>query len=500
MSPTSTALRAVRRRWWVVTFVTSLCAAAAIAVAYLETPLYAATAQMLVDTRLSSTSDFDSNLQNGQLLSQYFIAKAKSRSVLEGVATAQGLPPSAAEGLGNQISVQVLKGSQLLAVTATSRSPGAAADLANAVADQTVIQGQRDADQRFAADRTYLDSELRRLDGDIAAEQLALRKLQSSAAFTGNLDVEITTRQTRINGLQEQYSNTYSRRQALAIQQDRLAGALSVSERAVAPDRPVRPVPPLYLAAGLLGGLVLGVLLALLLGHLDRRVRGAEGLAEATGAPVTVSVDYRRMRRRPGGVAAAYSLAWATLLSQKPKVHTVMLVGASGRDNASRAAADIADIAAHGNRAVLVLGDDDSARHRQDPGSQPGPNTTALTRAIEQRRTEDGGELSERHDIVIASVPAPSQHPAAMVLARSVDAAIVVATDGRTDRAEARHTAESLRAAGVSIAAGILVVHGNGRHERRPSSQPGLVKVALNAVRGVGRRRSTSTHGGRAAD
>jgi Mrp family chromosome partitioning ATPase len=52
-----------------------------------------------------------------------------------------------------------------------------------------------------------------------------------------------------------------------------------------------------------------------------------------------------------------------------------------------------------------------------------------------------------------------------MTLANSADAAIVVATAGRTRLDEARQTAESLRVVGVPLVASILVKDG---HKPRP--------------------------------
>ena len=52
-----------------------------------------------------------------------------------------------------------------------------------------------------------------------------------------------------------------------------------------------------------------------------------------------------------------------------------------------------------------------------------------------------------------------------MTLASSADAAIVVATAGRTRLADARETAESLRVAGVPLVASILVHEDPGADE-----------------------------------
>lgn len=462
-------LAAIRRRLWVVALLGVVGAAAGTLATFLETPVYASTAQLLVDTRLTASGDFSPNLQDTQLLSQYFMAKATSRSVLESVAQERGLPPSAADGFLKHVSVSVVKGTDLIAVTAESNSPDGAARLANEVANATVALNRQEAEQRFAGRRDELDRQLAQLDSQITSEQVALSKLQIGTGPNADASLAgaISAHQARLNVLQTQYSDTYQQRQTVTAQQDLLAAALSMSEPAAVPRFPVQPVPALYIGGGLLGGLLLGILLALLLDRLDSRIHSAESLAEATGTSMALAVpDWRRQSdsRR----AAAYALAWAAVLAENPAPRTLMLVGASSGDSAARSASAIAEAAGRSKRAVVVFGgeDDGAAGSAQGPQAadvgmagavQAAPDGT-LALPLNQPYWDHGGtEPGEAFDLVVTSVPAPSEHPVAMTLAISTDVAIVVATAGRTRQEEARRTAESLRLAGVPLVASILV-------------------------------------------
>jgi capsular polysaccharide biosynthesis protein len=478
MTPAGGILAAVRRRLWIVVLAVALGTGLGVAASMLETPVYAATTQLLVDTRLSSNGDFDTNLQNTQLLSQYFIAKVTSRTVLQAAAVDEGLPSSDADRLARQVSVQVVKGTDLIAITASSYQPAQAAATANKVAAEVIALNKKEANERFADRRTYLDGELARLDGLIKQEQDALAKLQVGTGSDAEASVAaaISSHQARLNVLQTQYADIYSQRQNVTAQQDLLSNALSVSEPARIPERPVRPVPPLYTAGGALLGLVFGVLLVLLIDRLDPRIHRAEMLAEVTGTRVAVTVDHRR-GVTPARIAAAYSMAWATVLAESPTARSVMLVEASKRDSAAKPAAGVAQAAGRLNRAVVVFSGAEAAKAsevpvRAAPETAPnGPDAPSVpegTLALPLNQPYwDAREHvgAAGYDLVVASVPAPSEHPVAMTLANSADAAIVVATAGRTRLDEARQTAESLRVAGVPLVASILVKDG---HKPRP--------------------------------
>lgn len=73
---------------------------------------------------------------------------------------------------------------------------------------------------------------------------------------------------------------------------------LTTVQDAVRPEHPVAPIPALYLALGILGGLVVGVGIAVLRGVLDTRVRTADDVAVLTDRPVIGEIAYDRNAKR----------------------------------------------------------------------------------------------------------------------------------------------------------------------------------------------------------
>ncbi|WP_327354639.1 polysaccharide biosynthesis tyrosine autokinase [Streptomyces sp. NBC_01304] len=68
--------------------------------------------------------------------------------------------------------------------------------------------------------------------------------------------------------------------------------SLGITQQAAVPGAPVSPKPLLNMAAGILGGLLLGAGLVVLLETLDTTLKSAEALSELTALPVLCSIPY----------------------------------------------------------------------------------------------------------------------------------------------------------------------------------------------------------------
>lgn len=117
---------------------------------------------------------------------------------------------------------------------------------------------------------------------------------------------EITALQQKLTGLNQQYqtiSAKYIAAQANARANDEQLGRqLSVIEPPTIPDRPHSPNVLLIIAAGLVGGLLLGLFMALVVELLARPIRHPDTITRLTGVPpLGVVPDVRqRAARGPG--------------------------------------------------------------------------------------------------------------------------------------------------------------------------------------------------------
>jgi Mrp family chromosome partitioning ATPase len=259
--------------------------------------------------------------------------------------------------------------------------------------------------------------------------------------------------------LQGQYSAVFARQQDLLEKQDQLSSVATIVQPALPPTAPAGPSRLRYLTAGLVAGLCLAVLAALLVERFDDHIFNAETLAMATSSPITL-VAPRTGRRRPDA-HRPYSLALASVLTRFPDARTVLVTAASRRDHSDAVAAGLGAVAAQaGERVLVVQGDGQAPDHRLPAAEVAGMTTVAVPSetgaGIAAVVTDMRRELASPDTIVLIAVPSPDTNPSALMLGRTAKRAVIVATAGVTRFPDARRTAELLRYSGVDVVAAIL--------------------------------------------
>jgi uncharacterized protein involved in exopolysaccharide biosynthesis len=155
----------------------------------------------------------------------------------------------------------------LAATAAQERSAAiAAANAAAGVAARSANAGASAANQAYQAQRSRVIGQRGELE--------QLRRLQS----------EVDVRR-------EQYSKTAARAAELRQQAEAADPSATLLGAATTPTSPASPNKPLILAGALGFGLAFGVLLALLLELLNRRVRGIEDMAVVTQVPLLAVIS-----------------------------------------------------------------------------------------------------------------------------------------------------------------------------------------------------------------
>ncbi|MET9567665.1 polysaccharide biosynthesis tyrosine autokinase [Streptomyces virginiae] len=231
-------LKALARRWPTVVVCLVLAIGAALAVTSLSTPVYEARTQLFVATR---TGEDTAQLNQGQSFSQ---ARVQSYAAI--VATRQVTRPvvkelrlrTTPEELASRITAVAPLNTVLIDITVRDTEPKRAARIANAVA------------QRFSAVVERLEAPKHAPDSE-----------RSRSSRTGDGASPVS---------------------------------LGVTQEAVAPIGPVSPRPLLNLAAGVLGGLLLGAGLVALRENLDTTLKTSEALGEFTALPGLGTIPYDR--------------------------------------------------------------------------------------------------------------------------------------------------------------------------------------------------------------
>jgi hypothetical protein len=316
-------------------------------------------------------------------------------------------------------------------------------------------QNQADITALLKPTGDYLRAELTRLDSEIAAEQVAIAKLQPVLSQ----QAELAADQAKLTALQSQYSATYARSQDLVIEQNRLAGSLTLVQLADTPAKPIDPDPLRYLAAGLVVGLVAGLATVVVVDRFDDRLFEIEALSQAAGTRLVVAVSHREARKLSGHASDPYALARANLLAQHPRLSRVLVVAASRRDRVRPIAAGLGFAGVKAGLRVLVVDADAQTYVMHQQAARNGSKMTIVSAPSDgdvRIANEALADPQGQYDLTIMSAPSPDSDPTAVSLAHTADIAIVVATRRSTRFSEVRRTAESLRMAGIQVAASIF--------------------------------------------
>jgi len=482
--------KAIKHRRYLLLAIVALFTIGAGAVSLIRPLTYQGTALMFVDERFNSSQGFDLALQAGQLLSAHFIQEATSEPVLARVCSGTYFTTQdassitcTASSLAPNVSANTVRGTDWIGISVTSRSPTEAAALSNAVAQAMIDQNKADIHALLAPTRTYLDDELSRLSNQIAAEAAKIDGLQKSTA--PGQPAAIAGEQVQLSILQSQYADTYSQSQQLIIEENRLAGSLTLIQAASVPPKAIDPDPLRYIAAGFVAGICLGVAAVVLWDRFDDRIFDSDALAQAAGTRLVVAVSSKEAASGSLRANDAFGLARANLLAQYPQMRRLLVVAASSRDHVRPIASGIGMAAVKAGQKVIVVDAETTAYVMQQ---QPGRNGSMMTivnaPATDGAIENDGLEENGKYQLTILSAPAPDRDPTAVMAARTSDIAIVVATSGATRCRDVKRTAETLRLAGIQVVASIIT---NAPPKEKPmeGEQPTaeLHEVAVNQLR-----------------
>jgi succinoglycan biosynthesis transport protein ExoP len=361
VSPLFRFLRVLRERWWIVALSTVVCVGAALAVSLPQPKEYDASASLLFrnpgfSTALFGSSVFEPSLDPARE-STTNLQLVQSREVARAVAEQVGIDRDP-DDLLDQVEVEERTNSDVVDVRVRDEDPRLAARLANQFAVQYVLFRQ-EADRRKIADaQRLIESRLAGLPPEAVAErdQLedALQKLVAlEAVQTGNAEVV---------------------------------------ERAEVPTVAASPQTRRDVGVALIFGLGLGLLIALLLDVLDRRVKTSEEFEELYRVPTLVSVPqatFSSRRQRDGGAAfEPFRILFSSLgfLTVTGPMRKVLVTSAIAEEGKTSVAVNLARAVALSGRSVaLIEADLRRPSFRRHIVSESSP--TGLTNALVSRQS-----------------------------------------------------------------------------------------------------------------
>ncbi|WP_433392753.1 lipopolysaccharide biosynthesis protein [Micromonospora sp. KLBMP9576] len=269
---------------------------------------------------------------------------ATGTDVVQRLADSEGLDP---REVRDALEVEVPTGGQILRFVYQAPSAEQAVEGVN-LAAQAYIEVRRSMyeKQREEMLRSYDESIAK-----VAAQQVALQKRVNSAR-PGSVDAAVT----ELTGINNQLTQLNAARTEIAAVDVNPGWVTQSAERALASAAGNRP---LYLLAGLLGGTLLGVVLAYAWESMDRRIRSVADSRDATGLPLLGTVRSRRWRGGKEAVDADIRYVAMAIAERVRQPARVALLTAREEDPTAITAGLAVALAAAG-REVFVA--DDSGR------------------------------------------------------------------------------------------------------------------------------------------
>lgn len=289
-------MQIARRRWWIVVLLMIVAGASAYWSSSRETPMYSATATMMVNPGLSGgQTDFNS-LNVSTRLAETYQEIVTTRPILERVAEKLG-----EDELESTVTTSVVEGTQLIRVTVTDPDPDHAALVANTLVEE--FQG-------YIGEQTSASAEQNRsaIDRQIEEQEARLANIdQQIAELEASDDADDAAVQRQLNDLQSQRTRTNDSLMTLeeaAIEFEGQTFSQSAQiqsvEPALSPEAPFAPQPMRSLLLGLFVGALLGAGLVALLEFLDNTVKPEVDVQGIAGAPVLATVS-AISKLQPGG-------------------------------------------------------------------------------------------------------------------------------------------------------------------------------------------------------
>lgn len=275
MTARQTITARVASRWWIIVILTLLGAGAGYARSALTVSTYQATTTLLIGRPLTDAEVDTDSIETSQRLAATYADLVSRQPILEGAATQLGLEVPWQELRGQVHASVPRQDSPLVVIRTEASSPSKATALADAVNDQVIAASPTTTeDVRVANVRAFVENRLRRTQQLISQAQSQTTRLkgQMGTATGRTLDAlraQLAREETHLLDLQQNYTSLLG-----FVASGGVTNYVEVLEQPEAGTEPVRPNVPYDVAAGALMGLMLGVIVAYLIGEPRRSSRG----------------------------------------------------------------------------------------------------------------------------------------------------------------------------------------------------------------------------------
>ena len=483
------------RWWWLIALCTLLGAGAAFAVSFYTTPVYSASATMLVNQAPTGTSSDYQALVTTERLATTYSQMMSGRPVMETVIAALGLPDWP-DGLAKTIQVSPVRDTNLIRLSVERTDPYQAARIANAIADAFSLQIETLQEDRYADSLERVQTQMLELAALIEANQAKSDALEAEGG-AGDREA-LTHLESILASDRSTYAILLQNYEQMRVTAAQSANNVVLFEPAQISTDPVRPRTMQNTMLAAVVGAMLAVGTVFLIEYLDDTIKTPDDVQRALGLSTLgaiglvskeeewVVVDHPR-----APVAEAYRALRTNIRfsSVDKPLRTLVVTSAGATEGKSVTVANLAAAMAQSGLQVIAV-DADLRRPRLHKifglRSAHGLTEAVLrggldgglqaVRRVETLRALPTGSLppnpaevlgSQRmgdlletlagqSDIVLIDSPPVLLVTDAVVLAQKADGVLLVLNAGQTRREAAARAVESLHRVGANVIGVVL--------------------------------------------
>ncbi|MCS6842795.1 MAG: polysaccharide biosynthesis tyrosine autokinase [Caldilineales bacterium] len=469
------------RKWlWLILVTTVSAAIIAFFVSRGQTPIYQATATVLINQARSPVRGTEyADILTSERVARTYAELLKGWPVLEEAVRKMGFTQEFRElQKAYQLSVSItpIRDTQLINLQVQANDPALAAELANTLPE--VFKGVNQARQRerFETTRKELQAELAAVEKDIVATQEAIAQLSESQSAEDK--AQVSRLQSALRRYEATYNSLLNSLAELRLTEAQATDNVVLATPAQPPKNPVRPRVLFNTLLAAIVGAMLAVGVAFLIEYLDDTVKTPDDVRAVSGLPTLAAVveleaDTPQQRlvaltapRSPE--AEAYRVLRTNLQfsSLDKPLRALMVTSAGPGEGKSTTATNLAVVFAQAGSRVLLV--DADLRRPSIHRLLQVPNNTGLTTALLQvgNRPEDFVQataqqnlsalttgpippnpaellgsarmhdllthLKERYDLVVVDSPPVLAVADATILSNQADGVLMVVSAGET--------------------------------------------------------------------
>lgn len=346
-------------RWaWLLVLCALLAGGTAYWVFRRQTPVYQATALVMVNVAPASQTITSTTLTTSEQLTATYAQVMTTTPVLEETAKRLNLAtfPTTAS-----VTVTPIQNTTLMMLVVQDTDRARVALLANTLVQVFADQVQADQTSRYADLMKSMDEELNSLSQQIqstASDLAALKQGEPDQVKQDQLQTSLTQYRQSYAALFQSYEN-------IKLAEAQSSSGIILKQPPETPTAPVRPRPVLNAILAALASLALAVGAIFLIDFLDDTIRDPQEITRKWGAPVLgtiISYDHNentlitaKQPRSPITEAFRSLRTNLNFASFNSQTHTILITSPSPEDGKTTIAANLGSVIAQSGRKVVVV-------------------------------------------------------------------------------------------------------------------------------------------------